>query len=350
MRGSARITGYRVWRNGRDLAGRRTWTKVVPPRRRSVTVRGLRNGTRYTFSVAALSRVGRGRAARVRRAPAALTDKPVVVQSAPGQPVTLRRGGAAGARLRMAGVCVWGVPDIVAGGGQFATSQHRDRAEVVAGIKSWGANHVRLRVLADDYNNDRQGLSKARRLQMIKDWRDAATSAGLYFSVVWWDSLDGYAEDANWPSRYRSAFAMMADVHRTLGNDDHVFYELFNEPNSFGDQWPAWTSAMRATVSHWRSIGYTGVLVIDTPVWSHAYDDDAMTALETYDAGRPGMGGKHQLAFARHDYANEGWPNGGDTFSGAQWRAATGGSARDHLIWETEFGNFSGDPSTVHPC
>jgi hypothetical protein len=249
----------------------------------------------------------------------------------------------------MAGVCVWGVPDIVAGSGGFADGQYRDRAKIVAAAKAWGANHIRLRVLADDYNNDRQGLSKARRLEIIRDWRDAATSAGLYFYVTWWDSLDGYAEDGNWPARHRTAFAMMTDVHRTLGNDDRVFYEPFNEPNSFGDQWPAWSTAMRATVAHWRSIGYTGVLVIDTPVWSHAYDDAAMSALETYDAGRPGMGGKHQLAFAKHDYANEGWPDGNNTFSATKWRGDTGGADRDHLIWETEFGNYNGSPSTVHP-
>ncbi|HEX8390498.1 MAG TPA: hypothetical protein VF597_03700 [Candidatus Saccharimonadales bacterium] len=276
------------------------------------------------------------------------SKKPVVVQSAIGQPASLRKGSAAGERLRMAGICVWGVPDIITEGGNFGLNQYNNRNQIVAAAKSWGSNHIRLRVLADDYNNNRQGLSKAQRLQMIKDWRDVTKAAGMYFYVTWWDSLDGYAEDANWPTRYTTAFQMMTDVHNTLGNDEAVFYEPFNEPNSFGNQWPAWSTAMRATVSHWRNNGYTGVLIIDTPVWSHAYDDAQMTALEQHDAGQAGMNGKHQLIYAKHDYANEGWPNNGNSFDPNKWRNDTGGAQQKHLIWESEYGNYNGDPSTVH--
>jgi hypothetical protein len=337
-----------------DIEGKGPWSTVVPAAQRSFRMTLLRNGTTYAFSVAAVSALGNGPAATVRltpkapSAPTAAGDRPVVVQSAVGQPSTLRRGGAAGERLRMAGVAVWGVPDSVTSGGSFALNQYADRARIVANAKAWGANHIRLRVLADDYNNNRQGLSKATRLSMIKAWRDAATAQGLYLYVTWWDSLDGYAEDANWPSRYASAFAMMSDVYAALGRDDHVFYEPFNEPNSFGDTWNAWSRAMRATVTHWRTIGYRGVLIIDTPDWSHAYDDAQMTALEVHDSQATGMAGKHQLIFAKHDYANEGWANGGNTFEPAKWRAETGGTQRKHLIWETEYGNYNGDPSTVH--
>jgi hypothetical protein len=227
--------------------------------------------------------------------------------------------------------------------------QYEHRAEIAAAVRAWGANHIRLRVLADDYDHDRQGLTKAQRLAMIGGWRDAAEAAGLYLYVTWWDSLDGYAQDAGWPTRYQSAFAMMTDVYHALGDDEHVFYEPFNEPNSFGDQWNAWGTAMRATVAHWRSLGYHGILVIDTPVWSHAYDDQAMTALEQYDAAQPGMAGRPQLVFAKHDYANEGWPDGGNTFDPAKWRTDTGGAQRDHVMLESEFGNYNGGAATVHP-
>lgn len=351
------VTGYRVARDGTDQEGKGPWSTVVGTDQRSFTMTLLRNDTPYAFSVAAVSAAGTGASATRRLTPQAPTptptpapagDRPVVVQSAVGQPATLRRGGAGGERLRMAGVSVWGLPDSVTGGGGFAMRQYEDRDKIAATVRAWGGNHLRLRVLADDYNHDRQGLSKARRLEMIEGWRDAATDHGLYLYVTWWDSLDGYAEDAGWPTRYRSAFPMMSDVYRTLGDDEHVLYEPFNEPNGFGDQWNAWGAAMRDTVTHWRSMGYRGVLIIDTPVWSHAYDDAAMRALETFDAGRPGMGGKHQLVFAKHDYANEGWADGGDTFEPDRWRASTGGAQRHHLIWETEYGNYNGDPSSVH--
>ncbi len=357
QQGSSAVTGYRVSRDGLDSEGKGPWSTVLPPDQRGFTMTLLNNGTTYAFSVAAINAAGEGTPVTVRLTPGlaptpapavGLGDRPVVAQSAVGQPASLRRGGVTGPRLRMAGVAVWGVPDGVTAGGDFALNQYRDRARIAAAARAWGANHLRLRVLADDYNNDRQGLSKARRLEMIRGWRDAATAQGLYLYVTWWDSLDGYAEDANWPSRYRSAFPMMTDVYRTLGNDAHVFYEPFNEPNSFANQWSAWGSAMRATVAHWRGLGYRGILLIDTPVWSHAYDDAAMTALEQYDATQTGMSGKHQLVFAKHDYANEGWADAGNSFEPTKWRNDTGGSQRHHLIWETEYGNYNGDSSSVH--
>jgi hypothetical protein len=54
--------------------------------------------------------------------------------------------------------------------------------------------------------------------------------------------------------------------------------------------------------------------------------------------------GSHQLAFAKHDYASS-YPN--KTWNAGAWIAAQGGAQTKHLIFETEFGNYNGDPSTV---
>ena len=87
------------------------------------------------------------------------------------------------------------------------------------------------------------------------------------------------------------------------------------------------------------------------PIWwansgtgGQGYDDSRYSALEAYDAGRAGMA-SHQLAFAKHDYANE-YP--GKAWDASAWRSAQGGSQTKHLIFETEFGNYNGDPSTVN--
>ena len=201
--GSSPVTGYRVSRDGVDTHGTGPWSTVVPAAQRSFTMSLLRPGVSYGFSVAAVSAAGTGPAWTVRLTPAGgnptpaptpapvSSDKPVVVQSAVGQPATLRQGGANGPRLRMAGVTVWGVPDQVTSGGDFALDQYADRDEIVATAKAWGANHIRLRVLADDYDNDRQGLSKAQRLAMIVGWRNAARAQGLYLYVTWWTPWTG---------------------------------------------------------------------------------------------------------------------------------------------------------------
>ncbi|MCB0906034.1 MAG: fibronectin type III domain-containing protein [Nocardioidaceae bacterium] len=352
-----RVTAYRVTLAAAAASrSRRVTTHAAGSRRARLT--GLVNGTTYEVRVAPVTKAGVGVWATVRIIPAApvpaadsLPSPPRlwVDQATSGAPATLRIGGPGGPAARMAGVAVWGVPDWVTGPGWFALTQYRNRDQIAATIQAWGGNHIRLRVRAEDYNTDGQGYTKADRLTIIQAWRDAAAAHGLYLYVSWVDATRGVTGGANWPAHYAEAFPMMTDVYQALGPDDRVFYEPVNEPNNFPDTWTTWATAMRDTVAHWRSLGYTGILIIDLPDYSHTYHDGAMTALEQFDAGQPGMDGRHQLVFARHDYANESWPDGGNTFDPAAWHARTGGTHQRHVIWESEFGNYNGDPATVHP-
>jgi cellulase (glycosyl hydrolase family 5) len=244
---------------------------------------------------------------------------------------------ANGTRLQLKGVNVWGLRDSVTT--SFADAQYANRAQVARTIKSWGANLVRFRVLADEYT--------PAQLQQIKDWRDAVIGQGMYFMLCSWDALDGAHSDAGWAGNGWRVHQMFKDIHTALGDDPMVIYEVTNEPNNVS--WDAWQANMRASVQYFReTIGYRGLLVID-PIWwansgggGQGYDDARYSALEAYDAAR--LGGPHQLAFAKHDYANN-YPGKG--WNAAAWVAAQGGSQTKHLIFETEFGNYNGDPSTV---
>lgn len=353
---SPNVTAYRVsLATAADRTSRRVKTYAATSRGARLT--GLVDGTTYQLRVAAVTAAGVGVWAAVRvtpqptavPAPGPSSPRLWVDQPTIGGPATLRIGGPGGPEARMAGVTVWGVPDWVTGPCWFAITQYRNRDEITAAIQAWGGNHIRLRVRAEDYNNDGQGFTKDDRLRMIRGWRDAAEAHGLYLYLSWVDATRGVTGGAHWPDHYAEAFPMMTDVYESLGPDDRVFYEPANEPNNFPDTWNAWATAMRDTIAHWRSLGYTGILIIDLPDYAHTYNDAAMTALEQYDASQPGMGGHHQLVFARHDYANENWPDGGNTFDPAAWHARTGGTQQQHVIWESEFGNYNGDPSTVHP-
>lgn len=266
------------------------------------------------------------------------TAKPVLV----GRQLQLGNGN----QLKMDGVTVWGIKDGVTG--DFGASEYANRQAIVNTIKSWGANHIRFRLVASDYDKQTY-MTKAEYIKEVKDWRDATVAAGMYFMPIWWDGLDGDYSKANWATQYSKAFPMMTDVVNALGNDPMVLYEPFNEPTDApsDDQWLA---AMKDTVRHFRNdLSYTGVLVLDTRVWSHHYDDARMTQLEQYDATLTGMGGKHQLIFAKHDYANEGYSNPDGGFDSSYW-AANGNNwdFSKHASWETEFGNYNGDPSTTH--
>ena len=243
-------------------------------------------------------------------------------------------------RLKLHGVVVWGIEDYVTT--TFAVAEHANADAVAATIASWGGNVIRLRVLADEYINLKYMGTKTNYLQWIKDWVAAAEAHGLYVQLCWWDSLDSQngKNDANWATQYSYAFSMMTDVHEALklpggADDPSVFYEPFNEPNNVS--WAQWLPAMKATVAEFRTTaGYQGMLIIDTTTWSHDYSDTTMGELETYDATLT-KSGKHNLAFARHDYCND-YTN--DVFSGTTWIGATGGSETAHVMIETEFGNY----------
>jgi Cellulase (glycosyl hydrolase family 5) len=280
----------------------------------------------------------------------AASRRPVVAPASGSAPATLRVGSASGGRMELRGVNVWGLQDSITT--SFGASQYSNRATVASTIKSWGANLVRFRVLADDYNSAPSAatgnLTRAQIIQRIKDWRDAVVGQGMYFMVCSWDALDGRYSDAAWAGNGHRVHQLFSDIHAALGNDPMVIYEVTNEPNNVG--WDAWDANMRSSIRHFReTIGYNGLLVID-PVWwansgpgGQGYDDARYSGLEAYDAASPGMGA-HQLAFAKHDYASN-YP--GKAWSAAGWIAGQGGAQTKHLIFETEFGHYNGDASTV---
>jgi hypothetical protein len=315
-------------------------------------VTGLQPGAEYDYRVAIDPPPDGGQAfySQTARFQTPASPKPVVAPSSGSTPATLRVGSAGGSRLELRGVNVWGLQDSVTT--SFGASQYANRATVASTIKSWGGNLVRFRVLADDYNSAPSAatgnLTKAQIIQRIKDWRDAVVSRGMYFMVCSWDALDGAHSDANWAGNGHRVHQLFSDIHAALGNDPMVVYEVTNEPNNVS--WDQWDANMRASIRHFReTIGYKGLLVIDPLWWANSgpggqgYDDARYSGLESYDAARPGMG-SHQLAFAKHDYADN-YP--GKAWSAAGWAAGQGSGQIKHLIFETEFGNYNGSPSTV---
>jgi Cellulase (glycosyl hydrolase family 5) len=277
--------------------------------------------------------------------------RPVVVPSVNGAPSQLKVGSADGPRLELRGVNVWGLQDHITT--SFGAAQYANRATVAKTIRSWGANLVRFRVLADDYNSAPSaatgGLTRAQIVQRVKDWRDAVVKQGMYFMVCSWDALDGPYSGAKWAGNGHRVHQFFRDIHAALGDDPMVVYEVTNEPNNV--TWAQWDANMRASISHFReSMGYRGLLVID-PIWwansgdgGEGYDHARYAALEAHDAARAGMAGKHQLAFAKHDYASS-YTN--KSWNGASWHVAQGGAQVEHLIFETEFGNYNGSAETV---
>lgn len=257
--------------------------------------------------------------------------------------------GPDGGHIIMQGVNVWGIETITMNG--FGDDQYADRVNIVNTIKSWGANHVRFRLQASDYNAETY-MTQAEYLNRIQQWHDLITGAGMYFMPVWWDPHDGPYSDANWSTQYNQAFPMMTDVMNLFPDDPMVIYEPFNEPTGAVND-VDWVNAMKDTISHFRDNGYTGILLIDPRVWAHCFDDADFTELEQHDAAQAGMDGTHQIIFTKHDYARE-YTDPDSGFDEAEWLTNSGGcedwDMSTHAVWESEFGNYSIDPSSVHPA
>ena len=218
--------------------------------------------------------------------------------------------------------------------------RYANRQKIVANIKSWGANEIRFQLNSPLYYSQ-NAAGRANQLQHMKEWRDLVTGAGMYFHISWWDA---HNKAGDWATKYGETFGMMTDVFNTLGNDPMVVYEPFNEPHHVStDQW---LNAFKGTLNHFRTnLGYTGILAVDTIEWSNYYNDNVMTQLEQYDSTLKGMNGKHQIIFAKHDYAEYNNPDVNQTFDVNRWtrgstnNGSTNWDFRKHLVWETEFGN-----------
>jgi hypothetical protein len=221
----------------------------------------------------------------------------------------------------------------------FWQQQYNNRQTVINTIASWGANLVRFRIHADDYNA-LSSTAKTDYIQKVKDWRDTVTAKGMWFMPCDWNPLDGNHAGAAWVGHASDSDALFTAVYQALGNDPRVIYEPFNEPNNIS--WTDWQTNMQHTVSLFRdTLGYHGVLVIDPREYANSgvqgfgYDNTQYTALETFDAARSGMS-QHNLIWAKHDYYN----NQNAAWSDSAWITGQGGSQITHVVLESEFGNF----------
>ncbi|MCK9922459.1 hypothetical protein MXD61_11305 [Frankia sp. AgPm24] len=274
-------------------------------------------------------------------APAPLADlsayRPVAHITPTGS--ELRRGSESGPRLQLAGVTGFVIQDSIVGPQPLGDQQHAARASIAYTLKSWGANYMRIRLWAAEWNILPPAEQDAY-LQKIVDWRDTLRAVGLITCLCWWDALDGPFAHAAWATNYQRAFPMMTAVMDALGDDPTSIAEPWNEPNGISDG--QWYTAMRDTITHFRTvIGYTGILILDPNIWAHAYDHTLFTNLENHDAS---LIGRPNLLFAKHDYPND-YPS--NTFDATTYVNATGGADTSHLRLETETGIYNGPTVNV---
>lgn len=209
-----------------------------------------------------------------------------------------------------------------------------DPQGLFATIRATGANTVRIPLSALVYNDNRYGPGgPTGYLERLRAVVRAASAAGLHVVLSWWDAL---GEGSALLADYKSQFPMMRTVATMFRHNNRVVYEPYNEPN--GMTWDQWIVLMERTLSYWRAdIGYRGLLIADTPMYSWDFEPVYVRRLLQYDAA---LLGHADLVVANHRY-----PNGSPCFCGAErasWVAKVGQYVRQFPILGTEYGIADG--------
>jgi hypothetical protein len=247
---------------------------------------------------------------------------------------TLRR--STGGRFVVKGVEVYVIPFYEDSGlpdpdlARVTAAAWAGRDALFARLVALGVNTVRIQISEEVYADDVYGLGgSAGYLARLDGLVEAATSHGLEVIVTWGDPL---GLGAALVSRYQPLLAMMAKVASALASNPDVIYEPYNEPN--GVSWVQWFALTKTMLTWWRrTIGYRGPLVVDTPVYSWAFDPAWAREVIALDAS---LDGRADVLIANHRY-----PNANTCFCGAElaaWGSLVGRYTRQFPIVGTEYG------------
>lgn len=195
-------------------------------------------------------------------------------------------------------------------------------------------NTVRVPLNADVFYHDVYGNGgSSGYLERMRKIVASARKAGIYIVFAWWGQFEGMTDAG---AGIQPALNMMRTVAKTFGDDDHVLFEPINEPHDLS--WPQWLDRMSSMLQWWRkTIGYKSALILDTINYSWDFNPSAATTLQRMDASL--LGGKSQIAFANHRYANQ-----STCFCGQEqtsWQQTVGKYVGDYPIVGTEYGWYN---------
>lgn len=145
-------------------------------------------------------------------------------------------------------------------------------------LKSWGANTVRLAMYTAEYNGYCTGDDKNRKelKKLVKKGVEYATEQDLYVIIDWHILSDGNPN--TYKSQAISFFKEMAELYK---NNDHVIYEICNEPNG-GVSWSQIKDYAKDIIKVIRQKDSDGVILVGTPTWSQEVDKAAADPIKDY--------------------------------------------------------------------
>lgn len=177
------------------------------------------------------------------------------------------------------------------------TNTESQAAQIVAELKRIKVNAVRLNYSAD-------WLGQSGNFTKFRSFMKLLAQNGIYVMPsdhsFTGDVLTGY-QTKSFP-----LFKQIVDAARMDGFEDYLIMNPYNEPygeNESASTWSAWITANKTTVEYIRkTLGFKGVIVLDTKDWAANFDVPSMQTMIAYDATV--NDGTANMVFANHWYPN----------------------------------------------
>lgn len=157
---------------------------------------------------------------------------------------------------------------------------------------NWGVNAVRLAMYTDDYNGYCSGGNQAQLRSRVEKGVDSAISLGMYVVIDW------HVLNSN-PNQHKAEakkfFAKMAKKYK---NNNHVLYEICNEPNNC--TWTSIKSYARTIIKTIRKYNKNAIVIVGTPSWSQLGSN-----LTSNEVANSPLKGYKNIMYSLHFYAGE---------------------------------------------
>ena len=141
----------------------------------------------------------------------------------------------------------------------------------------WQANVIRLAMYTAEYGGYCTDGDKEYLKQLIQDGVEYAKKQDMYVIVDWHILSDHnpnmYAEEAK---------AFFKEIAGKYANEEHILYEICNEPNN-GTTWEDIKAYAAEVIPVIRSEDEDAVILVGTPNWSQSVDQAAAAPITEYE-------------------------------------------------------------------
>lgn len=149
---------------------------------------------------------------------------------------------------------------------------------MISELKAWGANVFRLAMYTAESGGYCTGdeANRTKLKNLVKDGVQYATNQGMYVIIDWHILSDG-----NPNTHKQQAIAFFSEMAQLYKDNDHVIYEICNEPNG-GVSWGEVKGYAQEVIAAIRQYDADGVILVGNPTWCQEIDKVAADPISGY--------------------------------------------------------------------